>query len=104
MLRYKYITVVVAANGETVAEILASTEGTRRKCRRLLFEQTANYVARVYLDQDRIVDFEPADLGTTNRWIEIDAELVVGQSLKAGYFDATAGGFTAKVTVEYEEQ
>lgn len=103
MIRYKKVLIDADNTEEAVENILFSTETVKRKLLAVLFDPTADIDGRVYLDQDRIVDvpcsFLPADI----LWVQVNRELAVGETIKAGYYNHSGADVEQWVTISYEE-
>lgn len=103
MIRYKQVATSATTLTEGIADCLQSTESVKRKILAVNYDATALLKLRGYIDQDQIIDVYTANLGSAEKWLEINLELKVGQSFKVGYYNGTSGTLAPYVNVKYEE-
>ena len=104
MIRYKTISIVVAAGTEQIEDALQSTSQVKRTVLALAFDDTAAAYGRAYIDQDQIMEVEAELVALTDQWFPVNRELDAGEVLSVGYFDGIGGGFTKNVMIKYEER
>lgn len=104
MLKYKKHKFGTINNGETeTTDILTGLSGTKRRIVSLWGDIDSDIYFKVYLDADEIVDFE-CDLITTSKpFIPMDLPIQQGQTVKAGFYNLSAGAVTPTIAIGYEE-
>ena len=104
MRRIKQFSVVCPAATEVLVSALQSTDSKKRSVVAVLWDQVATMDARAYIDQDLMIDFV-SDLVPDNfQLIDFPVKLEVGQELKVGFNNRTAGALTKSVMVVYDEE
>ena len=101
-MKYTFERVTITAGSETLANILTSTAEEPKILRKVYFEKNSDIDFRVYLERDRILDFDSDLVSSEQNWVNIDTELPVGQSVRVGGFNNGGADVTVAIGVEYE--
>lgn len=104
MLRTISKTITVATVAETLADIIVGGAGYRRTIVGIYFETIANVHARVYLNNDRILEVSGDIITDAVQPIPIDHELADGDTISAGFYNGTGGSVTHDLSVVVREE
>lgn len=101
-MRYKWVKVTVPAGQEVISSLLISTSEEPKTIRRLYFAKQSYFVFRAYVERERILDMHNDVIPTNRPYLDIDIPLPIGQELKVGGYNESAGSVDCYVGVGFE--
>jgi len=105
MLQYKRIeTATLTVGKEVIGEILSCPKDKKYRIVSITCDPLANMFLRVYRGAKQIVDIDSIAMTTAAPLLPMDLPLTVGQVVKAGFFNDTAGNTAARqITIGYRD-
>lgn len=101
-MKYTFKRVAITAGAEILSQIITSTVEEPKVIHRVYFEKNSDIDFRVYLERDRVLDFDSDLVSANENWVDLDIEMPVGESIRVGGFNNGATDVTVAIGVSYE--